>query len=128
MGKIAQNRRFQHVYRCIAIERIRRDTKHTPPHKCSCIVFVNISEKALWSCVPSSCPYTAFYFEGYFVLWYCVIKPPHTFRVEAIFFDTLNAQVGFAYNREDINYFLLICRLSAFLLRLVCLFAHCFIV
>lgn len=91
MGKIAQNRRFQHVYRCIAIERIRRDTKHTPPHKCSGIVLFYIAEEALWSCVSSSRPYTALNLYGYLMFGYSVIKPPHTFCVEAVLLDTLHA-------------------------------------
>lgn len=65
--------------------------------------------------MPPLRPYATLYFEGYLMLGDSIIEPPPAFGVELILLDTLNAQIGLAYNREDIPYLGRIRRLSAFL-------------
>lgn len=72
----------------------------------------------------TSRPYAALNFQGYLILWYRIIKPPFTYRVEFVLLDTLNVQVCMAYNCENVPYLWLFRRISAFLCLYVTLLIH----
>lgn len=75
--------------------------------------------------MPTLRPYSSLHFEGYLIFWECVIKSPPPIGVELVLLDALHPQVGLAYNREDIPYWHLIRRLSAFLCAPYNLLIHC---
>ena len=98
--------------------------ENPPNHKRCGIVRLDVAEETLWGGVSSSRPYAALYLEGYFMFDDSIVKTPFPDGVKFILLDNVNMEVCFADDCENVPYFLLIRRLSAFLLRLVCLLIH----
>lgn len=92
-----------------------REFKHNPTESGRLVEFSHISNIPLCPVVSPVRPNATINLNGDFILRYREVKSPPPFGVELVLLDALHPQVGLAYNREDIPYWRLIRRLSAFL-------------
>ena len=112
---LSRNSIFEQIKRLITVQFIWRHPEYPPAKQRPSVILFDVTKKSLWSCVPSFRPYSSLHFEGYLMFGNSIIEPPLPHRVEHVLLYTLDTEVGLAYYRKDVRFWLFSWLLRPFL-------------